>query len=41
MFVKEDAQPVIEVIKQSVVEGIKALKKDKPNMEIKQAPSFL
>ena len=35
---KEDAQPVIEVIKQTVVEGIKALKKDKPNMEIKQAP---
>lgn len=35
---EEDAQPVIELIKQSVVEGIKALKKDKPNMEIKQAP---
>lgn len=35
---EEDAQPVIEVIKQTVVEGIKALKKDKPNMEIKQAP---
>ncbi len=33
-----DAQPVIELIKQTVVEGIKALKKDKPNMEIKQAP---
>ena len=26
---EEDAQPVIEVIKQTVVEGIKALKKDK------------
>jgi len=35
---EEDAQPVIELIKQSVVEGIKALKKDKPNTEIKQAP---
>ena len=35
---EEDAQPVIELIKQSVVEGIKALKKDKPNAEIKQAP---
>ena len=35
---EEDAQPVIEVIKQTVVEGIKALKKEKPNMEIKQAP---
>ena len=34
---EEDAQPVIELIKQSVVEGIKALKKDKPNAEIKQA----
>lgn len=33
-----EAQPVIELIKQTVVEGIKALKKDKPNMEIKQAP---
>jgi len=35
---EEDAKPVIELIKQSVVEGIKALKKDKPNAEIKQAP---
>ena len=35
---EEDAKPVIELIKQSVVDGIKALKKDKPNTEIKQAP---
>ena len=35
---EEDAKPVIELIKQTVVEGIKALKKDKPNTEIKQAP---
>ena len=35
---EQDAQPVIELIKQTVVEGIKALKKDKPNLEIKQAP---
>tara|TARA_Y100000004_G_scaffold195969_1_gene264513 strand:- start:1130 stop:1891 length:762 start_codon:yes stop_codon:yes gene_type:complete len=35
---KDDASPVLDIIKQEVLEGIKALKKDKPNLDIKQAP---
>mgnify|MGYP003112738445 FL=1 len=35
---KEDAAPVLDIIKGVVKEGIVALKKDKPNLEMKQAP---
>ncbi len=35
---KEEAQPIMELIKGELVEGIKALKKAKPNAKIKQAP---
>ena len=35
---KEDAAPVLDIIKGTVKEGIVALKKDKPNLETKQAP---
>ena len=35
---KEDAAPVLDIIKGVVKEGIAALKKDKPNLEMKQAP---
>ena len=35
---KEDATPFLDIIKGVVKEGIVALKKDKPNLEIKQAP---
>ena len=35
---KEDAKPVIELINSEILNGIKALKKQKPNKNIKQAP---
>ena len=35
---KEDAKPVIELINSEILNGIKALKEQKPNKNIKQAP---
>ena len=35
---KEDAEPVKKLVQETILEGIKALKKDSPNIAIKQAP---